>query len=153
MCYLLINNIDGVSLRSPEAQATLADLASTGVVRVVASLDHVNAPLLWDKKLLARFNWCAPLSCAAAVLARSLGAGQRSQQEGAASHPKQEKLLLLLRLPANDSRGLSQRAGQDADARMGACVRVVALYDCKTDLTFRVLFERRRRGRARADMC
>jgi origin recognition complex subunit 2 len=59
VCYLVVNNIDGVALRTPEAQATLADLAATGVVRLVASVDHVNAPLLWDKKLLARFNWCA----------------------------------------------------------------------------------------------
>jgi hypothetical protein len=32
---------------------------STGVVHLVASIDHVNAPLLWDKKAATRLNWCA----------------------------------------------------------------------------------------------
>jgi origin recognition complex subunit 2 len=35
----------------------LAELAESGAVRMMATIDHVNAPLLWDKKLLARFNW------------------------------------------------------------------------------------------------
>eukprot|EP00242_Pyramimonas_sp_CCMP2087_P018320 CAMPEP_0198200754 /NCGR_PEP_ID=MMETSP1445-20131203/3709_1 /TAXON_ID=36898 /ORGANISM="Pyramimonas sp., Strain CCMP2087" /LENGTH=383 /DNA_ID=CAMNT_0043870899 /DNA_START=300 /DNA_END=1451 /DNA_ORIENTATION=+ len=56
-CYLLINNIDGPSLRNSEAQSVLAELAESGAVRMMATIDHVNAPLLWDKKLLARFNW------------------------------------------------------------------------------------------------
>jgi len=47
----------GIFLQAQSIIADLADLGNPGVVRVVASIDHVNAPLLWDKKLLARFNW------------------------------------------------------------------------------------------------
>lgn len=58
-CYLVANNVDGAGLRTPEAQALLAELVSTGVVHLVASIDHINAPLLWDKKAATRLNWCA----------------------------------------------------------------------------------------------
>ena len=35
----------------------LSRLASCSRVHLVASFDHVNTPLLWDKRLAARFNW------------------------------------------------------------------------------------------------
>eukprot|EP00959_Pyramimonas_sp_CCMP1952_P187498 3920481-Pyramimonas_sp.AAC.1 len=34
-------------------------MAESSSVCLVATVDHVNAPLQWDKRLLARFNWCA----------------------------------------------------------------------------------------------
>ncbi|PRQ27648.1 putative origin recognition complex, subunit 2 [Rosa chinensis] len=37
----------------------LARVASCPNIRIVASIDHVNAPLLWDKKMVhTQFNWC-----------------------------------------------------------------------------------------------
>ena len=44
-------------LQSPEAQHLLAELARCPAVRLAASVDHVNAPLLWDRRTAARFNW------------------------------------------------------------------------------------------------
>ena len=55
--YLVLHNIDGPSLRTAEAQEALAALAATPHVMLVASVDHVHAPAMWDKDALARFNW------------------------------------------------------------------------------------------------
>jgi len=55
--FILVNGIDGASLRGGEAQALLARLASLPRVHLVASCDHVNAPLLWDKMAAARLRW------------------------------------------------------------------------------------------------
>ncbi|XP_073011004.1 origin of replication complex subunit 2 isoform X1 [Typha latifolia] len=56
---LLIHNIDGPALRDSESQQHLARIACCSHVRVISSIDHVNAPLLWDKKMVhTQFNWC-----------------------------------------------------------------------------------------------
>ncbi|XP_076300972.1 LOW QUALITY PROTEIN: origin recognition complex subunit 2-like [Lasioglossum baleicum] len=55
--YLLIHNIDGIMLRSNKAQDLLSRLASIPNVCVLASVDHVNAPLLWDHIKRSRFNF------------------------------------------------------------------------------------------------
>lgn len=46
-CFVcvIIHNIDGPSLRDSDSQQYLALLASCSRVRMVASIDHVNAPL------------------------------------------------------------------------------------------------------------
>ncbi|KAL5185608.1 Origin of replication complex subunit 2 [Glycine soja] len=42
-----------------ESQQYLARLAECAQIRVVASIDHVNAPLFWDKNMAhTQFNWC-----------------------------------------------------------------------------------------------
>ena len=58
--YLLIHNIDGIMLRSNKAQDILSCLASIPNLCVLASVDHVNAPLLWDHIKRSKFNffWC-----------------------------------------------------------------------------------------------
>ncbi|XP_071733272.1 origin of replication complex subunit 2-like [Rutidosis leptorrhynchoides] len=56
---LVIHNIDGPGLRDSDSQHLLARIAACSHVRIVASIDHVNAPLLWDKKMVhVQFNWC-----------------------------------------------------------------------------------------------
>ncbi|XP_057531929.1 origin of replication complex subunit 2 isoform X1 [Amaranthus tricolor] len=56
---VLIHNIDGTGLRDPETQQFLAQMASCSHIRIVASVDHVNTSLLWDKKMVhTQFNWC-----------------------------------------------------------------------------------------------
>jgi hypothetical protein len=44
-------------LRAPEEQRWLAELAALPQVHLLASADHVNAPLLWDKHAAARCRW------------------------------------------------------------------------------------------------
>ncbi|KAL6527408.1 Origin recognition complex subunit 2 [Orobanche gracilis] len=59
-CFIciLVNNIDGPGLRDSETQQYIARLAACSHIRMVASIDHVNAPLLWDKKMVhTQFNW------------------------------------------------------------------------------------------------
>ena len=55
--YLIIHNIDGLALRSDKVQGTLAKLASNERIRLVASIDHINAPLLWDADKRSKFNF------------------------------------------------------------------------------------------------
>lgn len=43
--YLIIHNIDGIMLRSSKAQNILAGLATISNIRIIASVDHINAPL------------------------------------------------------------------------------------------------------------
>lgn len=43
--YLIIHNIDGIMLRSSKAQDLLASLAAIPNIRIIASIDHINAPL------------------------------------------------------------------------------------------------------------
>ena len=45
--FLLIHNIDSPNLRSPKVKSQLAVLASHTRIHLIASIDHVNAPLLW----------------------------------------------------------------------------------------------------------
>lgn len=56
---VVIHNIDGPGLRNSDSQQYLAKIASCSHVCVIASVDHVNAPLLWNKKMVCKqFNWC-----------------------------------------------------------------------------------------------
>ncbi|XP_004365014.1 origin recognition complex subunit 2 [Capsaspora owczarzaki ATCC 30864] len=55
--YLFINNIEGPGLRNEKAQAILASLASLPQFHLIASIDHVNAPLIWDNEKVGRFSW------------------------------------------------------------------------------------------------
>ena len=53
-----IHNIDKMSSSSSDADtAALAQLASCPCIRLVATADHANAPLLWDKRATALFAW------------------------------------------------------------------------------------------------
>lgn len=43
--FLVIHNIDGTALRGNKQQSVLAQLAMMPKVHIVASIDHINAPL------------------------------------------------------------------------------------------------------------
>ncbi|KAG7227351.1 hypothetical protein INR49_000356 [Caranx melampygus] len=55
--YLIIHNIDGPMLRGEKTQSALGQLASIPNLHLVASLDHINAPLVWDQFKQSQFNW------------------------------------------------------------------------------------------------
>ncbi|THU91421.1 origin recognition complex subunit 2, partial [Dendrothele bispora CBS 962.96] len=46
--YLIIHNIDSPQLRSQKTQSYLSSLALDPHIHIVASIDHVNAPLIWS---------------------------------------------------------------------------------------------------------
>lgn len=54
---VVVHNIDGVSLRAPDTQIAFSALSAVGGVSFAASVDHVNAPLLWDGATYAKFRW------------------------------------------------------------------------------------------------
>ena len=55
--YILMHNIDGPNFRSPHVQQAFSTLASAARIHLIATIDHINAPLLWDQELTQRFNW------------------------------------------------------------------------------------------------
>lgn len=55
--FIVLHNIDGPMLRSDSAQTPLSILAQCPAIHIIASIDHINAPLLWDERKLSRFNW------------------------------------------------------------------------------------------------
>lgn len=46
--YLIIHNIDASPFRAPKAKPILALLAHNPHIHLIASVDHINAPLLWS---------------------------------------------------------------------------------------------------------
>ncbi|KAK2576437.1 hypothetical protein KPH14_005770 [Odynerus spinipes] len=55
--YLLIHNIDGIMLRSNKIQDILSSLARVPNLCIMASVDHINAPLLWDHMKHSKYNF------------------------------------------------------------------------------------------------
>ncbi|KAF9806828.1 hypothetical protein SFRURICE_015921 [Spodoptera frugiperda] len=55
--FLIIHNIDGTMLRNAKAQSTLASISQIRNVHTIATIDHINAPLLWDHTKLSKFKF------------------------------------------------------------------------------------------------
>ncbi|XP_060648839.1 origin recognition complex subunit 2 [Drosophila nasuta] len=55
--YLIVHNLDGAMLRNVKAQAILSRLARVANIHLLASIDHINTPLLWDQNKLSNFNF------------------------------------------------------------------------------------------------
>ncbi|VDD81625.1 unnamed protein product [Mesocestoides corti] len=55
--YILLNCIDGKNFRTARAQAVLARLAAVPHIHLVATMDHINLPLLWSQTDVTRFSW------------------------------------------------------------------------------------------------
>ncbi|KAL0060004.1 Origin recognition complex subunit 2 [Marasmius tenuissimus] len=51
--YLIIHNIDSATLRTSKSQSMLSNLAASPGVHIVASIDHINAPLIWSSSQLS----------------------------------------------------------------------------------------------------
>ncbi len=55
--FVVVHNIDGPMLRGDTAQTVLSLLAQSPAIHLLASIDHINAPLNWDQRKLSKFNW------------------------------------------------------------------------------------------------
>lgn len=55
--FLIVNNIDGPMLRKIKDQHVLSRLAKIKNVHLVASIDHINAPLMWDQTCMNNYNF------------------------------------------------------------------------------------------------
>lgn len=53
--YLLINNIEAI--KGVKIQGLLATLASAPKIHLVATIDHINGPLIWDHEKLSKFKF------------------------------------------------------------------------------------------------
>lgn len=55
--YLIIHNIDGTMLRNTKSQEILSRLAKISNIHLLASIDHINTPLIWDQRRLSDYNF------------------------------------------------------------------------------------------------
>ena len=55
--HLFINSLDAPPLRRAPTPSLLAQLASSPQIRLLATCDQPNFPLLWDTSLLEQYNW------------------------------------------------------------------------------------------------
>ncbi|KAG8432685.1 hypothetical protein GDO86_017070 [Hymenochirus boettgeri] len=55
--YLLIHNLDSQMLRGEKSQQILGQLASIPSIHLLASVDHINAPIMWDQTKQSLYNW------------------------------------------------------------------------------------------------
>ncbi|KAI8385612.1 origin recognition complex subunit 2-domain-containing protein [Blakeslea trispora] len=55
--YLVVHNLDGPNMRNERTQTALSMLAHADNIHLIASVDHINAGLLWDNVKSSRFNW------------------------------------------------------------------------------------------------
>ncbi|MEE6508235.1 hypothetical protein FKM82_019932 [Ascaphus truei] len=55
--YLLIHNLDSQMLRGDKSQQVLGQLSAIPNIHLLASIDHINAPLMWDQSKLSLYNW------------------------------------------------------------------------------------------------
>ncbi|XP_071517695.1 origin recognition complex subunit 2 isoform X2 [Panulirus ornatus] len=54
--FVIIHNLDGLMLRGEKTQAAIAQLASLTNVHLLASIDHINAPLVFDGSKMSLYN-------------------------------------------------------------------------------------------------
>lgn len=55
--YILINNISSNSLSSQLTHHCLAKLAACSAIAVIATIEHLNSPIVWDSTMLCNYNW------------------------------------------------------------------------------------------------
>ncbi|XP_065092456.1 origin recognition complex subunit 2 [Ochlerotatus camptorhynchus] len=55
--FLIVHNLDGTMLRNSKAQNILARLAKIDNIHLLASIDHINTPLIWDSSKLSYYNF------------------------------------------------------------------------------------------------
>lgn len=56
-CIVVVHSIDGMALRADKIQKMLAEIASIKNIHFIASVDNINAPLLWDSSKLSLFKF------------------------------------------------------------------------------------------------
>jgi len=55
--YLLINNIDGMNFRNANVQNVFQIAARCQFVHILATIDHIHGPLIWNQQSLNGFRW------------------------------------------------------------------------------------------------
>ena len=103
--YIIVHNIESPALRSSETQQALARLAATPGIHLVATIDDVNACLVWDPLLRSSFNFVsADLTTFARYVHESpyaCGSGS-----GAAAEDQTRSALVVMRSLNSNARGI-----------------------------------------------
>ncbi|XP_004674887.1 PREDICTED: origin recognition complex subunit 2 [Condylura cristata] len=55
--FLLIHNLDSQTLRGDKNQQIIGQLSSLRNIYLITSIDHLNAPLMWDHAKQSLYNW------------------------------------------------------------------------------------------------
>jgi len=55
--FLVVHSLDGVALRTQKAQEILCQLAAQPRIHMIASVDHLCAPFLWDYYMAGKYNF------------------------------------------------------------------------------------------------
>lgn len=55
--FLIIHNIDGNMLRNSKSQEVLSRLSKIPNIHLIASIDHINTPLIWNQIRLSEYNF------------------------------------------------------------------------------------------------
>uniref|UniRef100_A0A8C2VV41 Origin recognition complex subunit 2 n=2 Tax=Chinchilla lanigera TaxID=34839 RepID=A0A8C2VV41_CHILA len=55
--FLVIHNLDSQMLRGDKSQQMIGQLSSLRNIYLIASIDHLNAPLMWDHAKQSLYNW------------------------------------------------------------------------------------------------
>jgi len=157
---ILIHNLDGESLRTTRAQVLLARLSSHPKISLVASIDHIRAPLLWDAARVSQFNFLwhdattfAPYSVESSIddsLALISGSGRAGGTKGVkfvlASLPMNAKSLYRV-LVSHQLQGIEDGAiGAAGEEEIGVEYKVlyqkaVEEFICSNDMAFRTLLK------------
>jgi origin recognition complex subunit 2 len=108
---LLIHSLDSPVLRAAKNQQILSTLAGNKYVSIVASVDHVNAPLLFDSLKASRYNFLWH-DCTTFVPLRTelsyegttfLGGGSQPRPPSAVSAVSRMFLIILLQTRENST--------------------------------------------------
>ncbi|TID31076.1 hypothetical protein CANINC_000320 [Pichia inconspicua] len=55
--YILMNNIDGQSMRNTDLQSMLSEIARIEQISIICSIDNLVTPVLWDASVLSNYNF------------------------------------------------------------------------------------------------
>jgi len=55
--FIILHNIDGIGLRTKYHQDILSRLVISTNIRIVASFDHMDTPIIWDRSLVLKYRW------------------------------------------------------------------------------------------------
>ncbi|RPB26865.1 ORC2-domain-containing protein [Terfezia boudieri ATCC MYA-4762] len=159
---LIIHSLDGESIRAERHQSLLSRLASHPRVSLVASTDHIKAPLLWDSAKVSQFNFLwhdattfQPYSSAEASVEELLymgGSGRAGGTKGVkyvlASLPQNAKelyrILVSHQLQAmeEDGAGGAGEVGEMYGVEYKVLYQMgVEEFICSNDMAFRTLLK------------
>ncbi|XP_064472242.1 origin recognition complex subunit 2-like [Ornithodoros turicata] len=146
--FLLVNNIDGSGLRHSKAQGLFTQLARSPRIHIIASVDHINASLLWDQEQMKTlsFVWINATTFEPYVLESSLEPlkNDASTTLGSLQHvfcsltPNAKKIFLLIaryQIDHKDSPGYIGLSFQECYKRCREAFLVNSDLTLRTQLT------------------